>query len=244
MTVSSIVASAALSLLVVERARPARRLPHVEGFFVRAALASAAQAGAVYLAGITWDPWMAAHRPFSLTQVPTWAGALVGYIAITFVYYFWHRARHEVPVLWRLLHRTHHSPVRLEVLTSFYKHPLEIVANGLLSSGVLYLLCGLTPAAAAIAVVLTGLAELFYHWNVRTPHWLGYLIQRPEMHRLHHARGHHRDNYSDLPLWDLLFGTFHNPREDVWPCGFAHGAERHLGALLLGRDARRGREQP
>ena len=56
--------------------------------------------------------------------------------------------------------------------------------------------------------LLTGIAELFYHWNVRTPHWLGYFVQRPESHCVHHQRGRHRNNYSDLPLWDIAFGTF------------------------------------
>ena len=31
----------------------------------------------------------------------------------------------------------------------------------------------------------------FQHANIRTPRWLGYLVQRPESHSLHHARGVH-----------------------------------------------------
>ena len=55
------------------------------------------------------------------------------------------------------------------------------------------------------------MAELLYHWNVSTPAWLGYLIQRPESHCVHHQHGLHRYNYADLPVWDMLFGTFRNP---------------------------------
>jgi hypothetical protein len=36
------------------------------------------------------------------------------------------------------------------------------------------------------------------HANIRTPRWLGYLIQRPESHGVHYGRGIHRCNYSDL----------------------------------------------
>jgi sterol desaturase/sphingolipid hydroxylase (fatty acid hydroxylase superfamily) len=43
--------------------------------------------------------------------------------------------------------------------------------------------------------------------------WLGYFIERPESHSLHHQRGVHRHNDADLPVLDMLFGTFHNPRE-------------------------------
>ena len=69
---------------------------------------------------------------------------------------------------------------------------------------------------------------------MRTPHWLGYLIQRPESHCVHHQRGRHRNNYSDLPLWDMLFGTFENPRAQPGPCGFAQEAEQQLGPMLVG----------
>jgi sterol desaturase/sphingolipid hydroxylase (fatty acid hydroxylase superfamily) len=129
----------------------------------------------------------------------------------------------------------HHSPQRIEIITSFYKHPLEIVANGLLSSTVVYWLVGLGAEAAAGAVALTGLAELVYHWNVRTPHWLGYLFQHPESHCVHHQEGVHSFNYSDLPLWDMLFGTFRNPRRFDARCGFG-GDEHRLRAMLAGVD--------
>jgi sterol desaturase/sphingolipid hydroxylase (fatty acid hydroxylase superfamily) len=160
--------------------------------------------------------------------------ALIGYVAITFVYYWWHRARHEIPALWRL-HQVHHSPSRVEVLLTFYKHPLEILANGILSPAILYLLLGLDVQSASLAILLSGVAELFYHWNVRTPHWLGYLIQRPESHCVHHQRAWHRNNYSDLPLWDILFGTFDNPRSRPSACGFGPNVEERWGTLLMGR---------
>ena len=163
------------------------------------------------------------------------ADALLGYFVITFVYYWWHRARHENSVLWRWLHQVHHSACSLEVLTSFYKHPVEILINGVLSSAILYALLGLDAASSGLALLFAGAAELFYHWNVKTPHWLGYMIQRPESHCIHHLRGWHRSNYSDLPLWDMLFGTFDNPRTQPMPCGFGAESERRLGEMLVGR---------
>jgi sterol desaturase/sphingolipid hydroxylase (fatty acid hydroxylase superfamily) len=229
------VAALGLAMLAVETRWPGRAFPHVAGFRLRALAAIAVQAGAVWLAGVSWEPWLAAHRLFSAAALGTLPGALVGYLAITLVYYGWHRARHEVPFLWRWLHQVHHSPQRLELLTSFYKHPLEILVNGVLSSAIVYLGVGLDPAAASLAVTLTGVAELFYHWNVRTPRWLGWWIQRPESHCLHHAAGVHAYNYSDLPLWDWLFGTLRNPREWEGRCGFG-AAEHRLGEMLRGRE--------
>ena len=229
-----VLATAAV-LVLVERLAPGRRWPRVASWWPRALALNAAQLGVVWLAGVAWDGWMLRHRPWSADGLGVWGGAAAGYLLITFVYYWWHRARHEVPFLWRWLHQVHHSPRRLEVITSFYKHPLEIVVNGLLSSALLYLVLGVGPEAAVLAVGATGLAELVYHWNVRTPHWLGYLFQRPESHCVHHEEGHHDQNYADLPLWDMLFGTFHNPRDWDGRCGFGAREER-LGAMLAGRD--------
>jgi sterol desaturase/sphingolipid hydroxylase (fatty acid hydroxylase superfamily) len=229
-----VVSCAAAAMMAVETARGARRWPEVAGWWARATALSAVQTGVVLLAGLTWERWMRAHRVWSADTLGAPWGALLGYVVLTFVYYWWHRARHASDLLWRYLHQVHHSPQRLEVLTSFYKHPLEILANGLLSSSVLFLGLGLDVRAAAGAVALSGLAELVYHWNVRTPHWLGYVFQRPESHCVHHQEGLHAYNYSDLPLWDMLFGTFRNPRRWDARCGFGE-AEHRLGEMLRGR---------
>src|SRR5690606_25351902 len=131
---------------------------------------------------------------------------------------------------WRWLHQLHHSPARLELAATFYKHPLEILVNGVLSSAILSLLVGASPEQATLAIAMTGIAELFYHCNVRTPYWLGFLIQRPESHCLHHARQRHDCNFADLPMWDMLFGTFENPRGDDAVCGFEEHEELRVGA--------------
>ena len=85
-------------------------------------------------------------------------------------------------------------------------------------------------------MLLSGLAELFYHWNVRTPHWLGYVFQRPESHCVHHQDGLHAYNYADLPVWDVVFGTFHNPRDWQARCGFGPQGEGRLVEMLSGVD--------
>ncbi len=240
--VLTVVLAVALALIVVERARPGRAFPVVRGWWKRALLLNGVQVAIVVVAGRAWDGWMLEHRLWSADALgPVW-GALVAYLAITFVYYFWHRARHASPILWRLFHQVHHSPSRIEIVTSFYKHPLEILVNGVLSSAICYLVVGVGVEAAAGAVLLSGLAELVYHWNVRTPHWFGYVFQRPESHCVHHERGRHTQNYSDLPVWDMLFGTYENPREAPRACGFDGDLEQELGSMLAFRDvhARRG----
>jgi sterol desaturase/sphingolipid hydroxylase (fatty acid hydroxylase superfamily) len=44
--------------------------------------------------------------------------------------------------------------------------------------------------------------------------------------------GVHYYNYADLPVWDMLFGTFRNPREFRGECGFEAGADRRMAAMF------------
>ena len=41
-----------------------------------------------------------------------------------------------------------------------------------------------------------------------------------------------RYSLADLALWDILFGTFRNPREFRGECGFENGVDRKLGGML------------
>jgi len=228
---------AGLALVGLERLRPAARLPRVRAWWPRVALLNGVQLGAVLLAGATWDRWLRGGAALELgAALPAWGQGLVAYVVASFVYYGWHRARHAWRPLWLLCHQLHHSPRRLEVAMAFYKHPVEVLANALLSSAIAYPLLGCDASGAAIYTLLAGGAELFYHLNVRTPYWVGFLIQRPEAHRLHHERGVHARNYADLPVIDMLFGTFENPRRVETDCGFEAWREDRLEDMLAGRD--------
>lgn len=224
-----------LGMLALEQARPARRFERVAGWWPRALALTAIQGAVALLAIHACDRWLPGLALWRAGGRGVVADAVLGYLVLTFVYYWWHRARHEVPFLWRWLHQLHHSACRIELVTSFYKHPAEIVANALVSALLIYVLLGLSPESAAIVLTVSGLAELFYHWNVRTPWWLGFLVQRPESHCVHHQRGRHTGNFADLPLWDMLFGTFENPRRAPRKCGFGADIEQRLPELLLGR---------
>lgn len=236
MLIPLLVLGVGLAMMGVEAARPGRSWPQVRGWWVRALVLNGVQGIMVLIAGVAWDGWMVRHRPWSADGLGIAGGAVVGYVVITFAFYWWHRWRHESSFLWRWFHQVHHSPQRIEVITSFYKHPLEIFINSVLSSAIVYLGVGLGPVAAAQAVLLSGLAELIYHWNVRTPYWLGYIFQRPESHCVHHQEGVHSYNYADVPLWDLLFGTLRNPRRWQARCGFGPQGEQRLLAMLRGVD--------
>ncbi len=101
--------------------------------------------------------------------------------------------------------------------------------------------CRLPPApatATATMLVITSIG-IFQHANLRTPHWLGYFVQRPESHTIHHACRIHAKNYADLPVIDMLFGSFENPRRFQHATGFWDGASARVLDMLLARDVSR-----
>jgi sterol desaturase/sphingolipid hydroxylase (fatty acid hydroxylase superfamily) len=225
----------AISMIFYEYSRPGRQWPKVRNWWLRAILFNSLQVGTVYLAGVSWDRWMLNWKHDGLIDVNSFWGGILGYLVITLVFYWWHRWRHLSDFLWRWLHQVHHSPQRLEIATAFYKHPFELIADSIICSVILFPCLGLTAEAGANAVLLSGLAELFYHWNIKTPYWVGFIFQRPESHCIHHQSGLHAYNYSDLPLWDMLFGTFRNPKNWNQKCGLGE-SEHCLTELLMGQD--------
>jgi hypothetical protein len=118
-----IVGAAACAMLIMEIVAPGRRWPVVSGWWLRAIALNLVQAAMVFVAGATWDRWFAGASLWNLEDMlGRTGGAIAGYLVITFIYYWWHRARHEIPILWRIFHQVHHSPQRIEIVTSFYKH--------------------------------------------------------------------------------------------------------------------------
>lgn len=174
----------------------------------------------------------------------TVGGAVVGILVYELLHYAYHRAAHRVDFLWRAAHQMHHSAESLDAFGANYAHPVDTLVWTSLPIVVLFPLLGLSPEAGAIAAAFIAFNAAFQHANIRTPHWLGYVIQRPEMHELHHGRGLHRYNYADLPLWDMVFGTFRNPKEAGRAVGFYDGASARLGAMLVGRDVSRPEARP
>ena len=167
-------------------------------------------------------------------------GVLIGYPLSALGIALLHRAFHEVNFLWRLGHQLHHSPRRLDIPGSVYFHPVDVTLQTAPATLVAVFLLGLDPVAAAIIGYITAFYGMFQHWNVRTPRWLGYIIQRPESHGLHHERGVHARNYSDFPLWDILMGTFRNPETFDGAVGFEGDAPSRVGAMLAFRDLNAG----
>jgi sterol desaturase/sphingolipid hydroxylase (fatty acid hydroxylase superfamily) len=233
----AIIAVATGFFFVLERVSPGRQLPEASGWYARAAFLNACQVGIVLETGIAWHRWMQSSSLLDIGSMPALAQGFLGWFIGTFVFYWWHRVRHDSDFLWRVFHQVHHSPARIELVTSFYKHPVEMLADSMLSSALMFVVLGASPQGGAWLNVFAVLGEYFYHSNLRTPRWFGYFIQRPEHHSIHHQLDLHSFNYGDITWWDRLFGTFREAEEFAPQCGFPNGHEKQLGDMLLFRDS-------
>lgn len=224
------------ALMLWEALFPARRLPRVRFWRLRGLAAFAVFFFLSSYLPLFWSDALLEYQLIDLAALPTWAGTLVGLLVYEAGVYAWHRSMHGSTVLWRGLHQMHHSAERLDTYGAFWFSPLDMAGWTALSSLCLTLVVGLSPEAATLVLYITTFLSVFQHSNIRTPRWLGYFVQRPESHSVHHQRGVHAFNYSDLPAFDLLFGTFRNPASHAPEQGFRDGASSQVVDMLVFRD--------
>ncbi len=237
MVVSAWIVGAAA--LIAERRRPATPLPAVRGWGWRSKLFVVIELITVLLVVVAawfanaifeWEPLFNLAESALAVQVGT------NFLLSTFVFYWWHRLRHERDFWWLATHQFHHSPSRIETITAFYKHPTEVALDTLLNLSLSFLILGVSVEAFVAHTACVACSQFFVHMNVSTPRWVGWFIQRPEMHRILHEFGVHQNNYSDLPVWDMLFGTYRNPATVSLDCGFELKREARVLDMLTFKD--------
>ncbi|WP_298931967.1 sterol desaturase family protein [uncultured Ramlibacter sp.] len=233
---AALIVAITLLFFAWERLSPGRELPSVPGWYLRAGLMNLMQLVLIGVGGITWNRYF---REYALLDLGGWAspiaeGAFYWFVG-TFIFYWWHRLRHANG-FWLVFHQIHHSPSRIEVLTSFYKHPVEIAADSLLTGFFIYCVFGGTAQAGAWTSFFGAAGEYFYHSNIKTPRWLGWFIQRPEHHSIHHELNVHAFNFGDITWWDRLFGTFKDTEGFAARCGFPQRQEERLADMLRFKD--------
>ncbi len=226
-------------LALWEMIAPGRELPRVRSWRARALTSFVVYFLLSSYLPLLWGEALAPLQLLDLSGWPTWAAVGAALLVYEAGAYAWHRSMHRFTPLWRLLHQMHHSAERLDVVSAYWFSPLDMVTWTLLPS-LLLTIIGVPAQAATITLLTVAFLAMFQHTNVRTPRWLGYLVQRPEMHVVHHARGVHRYNYADLPILDLLFGTFRNPAGYEHSTGFWDGASSRVLDMLLLRDVSQG----
>ncbi|MBN2128916.1 MAG: sterol desaturase family protein [Sedimentisphaerales bacterium] len=148
----------------------------------------------------------------SLLPLPPWLGIVLGFGLMDLTFYYWHRANHVIPLLWRF-HNVHHIDPDLDVSTSFRFHFVEIGYSTLFRI-VQVVALGVTPLTYVIYETVFAVGTMFHHANVCLPYRLERRLNKvfvtPRMHGVHHSavRAETDSNYSVVfSWWDRLHRT-------------------------------------
>ncbi|QGY43072.1 fatty acid hydroxylase [Maribellus comscasis] len=234
--ISLIIIGIYVALMIWEAVFPAVKLPEIKYWKLKGLTSFGVFFYLSSYLPLATDPFLEPFRLVDLTGFGTLGGALVGILLYEFGIFVWHWAMHKYDLLWRTFHQMHHSAERLDTYGAFFFSPMDMIGFTLLGSICFALLIGITPQAITVVLLVTNFFSIFQHANIKTPQWLGYIIQRPESHSIHHGKGIHKYNYSDLPVFDMIFGTFRNPKSYANETGFYSGASNKIWQMLTFKD--------
>ncbi len=203
-------------LLVLEFRSPLRErkrawLPRALINFIMSAGAFVAGSYVVRPISLWLTAW-ASQKPFGLLNavpLPPVVGFAAGFLLLDITFYYWHRANHEIGLLWRF-HNVHHVDPDLDVTTSFRFHFVEV----LYSTGFRVFqvgLIGVAPATYLTYEFFFQAATMFHHSNLRLPihaeRALNKVFVTPRMHGIHHSdfQSETDSNYSVIfRWWDVM----------------------------------------
>ena len=168
-----------------------------------------------------------------------WPGLLLDLVLLDFWIYWWHRANHEVPLLWRF-HQVHHLDELLDSTSAVRFHFGEVLLSALARAGVIVLLdFPLTSVLLFEGLLL--IATIFHHSDARLPPRLEGALARviitPSIHWVHHhaLRADTDSNYGTIfSFWDPLFRSRSRTRRWLtMPIGVEGRRERPLLRLIV-----------
>jgi hypothetical protein len=136
-------------------------------------------------------------------------------LAWDFCYYWFHRFSHEISVLWAA-HAVHHQSEDYNLSTA-----LRQTSTGFLLGWIFYAPLFVIGFPLEVLVTVNAVNLIYQFWVhtqvIRRMGVLDRILVTPSNHRVHHAQNERYidKNYGGmLILWDRLFGTFEDERED------------------------------
>ena len=137
---------------------------------------------------------------------------ILAFLLMDLSFYYWHRANHAWPFLWRF-HNGHHVDPDLDVTTAARFHFVEIGLSAAFRALQVTLIGGAPWVFVAYEIVFQ-LNTLFQHSNLRLPiaveRALVLVLVTPRMHGIHHSKLFRETNSnwsSVFSWWDRLHGT-------------------------------------
>lgn len=174
---------------------------------------------------------------------PSWwqggLGLALDILLLDFLIYWWHRANHEVPFLWRF-HSVHHLDATLDSTSAVRFHFGEVLLSAFARAAFI-LIIGFSLPTILVFETLVLVAAIFHHSNLATPpafeKTLARAVITPAIHWVHHhARRSDTDsNYGTIfSFWDPLFRSrSRSRREPGMAIGVEGKSEETLPDLLL-----------
>ena len=235
----AVVLTALALILLLDRLIPAVR---VAGGFRRVAknLSFAAVNAALSWAIVV--PVTALAAGYALDWRPLWwggwSGMLLDLLILDCWIYWWHRANHELPFLWRF-HEIHHLDEFLDASSALRFHFGEVLLSSLVRALVIFLM-GVPLLTVVVFETLLALLTMFHHSNIRLAprleRALAAVIVTPSIHWVHHhaIRRDTDSNYATLlSLWDRLFRSRSlTQRTPEMPIGVEGGRDHGFAPLL------------
>tara|TARA_B100000609_G_C17165535_1_gene408642 strand:- start:135 stop:890 length:756 start_codon:yes stop_codon:yes gene_type:complete len=126
--------------------------------------------------------------------------------------YFWHRANHVIPFLWRF-HHVHHLDETLDVTSGIRFHFGEVILSTIVRC-VIIIMFNISLLNLILIEAIVLITSAFHHSNIKLPlkfeKMLSFIIVTPSIHWVHH---HKRQKETDanycaiFSFWDIIFGT-------------------------------------
>ena len=136
-------------------------------------------------------------------------------LAWDFCYYWFHRFSHEMSILWAA-HAVHHQSEDYNLSTA-----LRQTSSGFLFGWIFYVPLFLVGFPLEVLLIVNAVNLIYQFWvHTQVVQRLGpldYILVTPSNHRVHHAQNQRYidKNYGGmLILWDRMFGTFEDERDD------------------------------
>jgi sterol desaturase/sphingolipid hydroxylase (fatty acid hydroxylase superfamily) len=173
------------------------------------------------------------------------------WVVFDFGYWFAHWLMHRIPMLWEF-HKVHHSAEVLTPLTEFRQHPVELFLFPLCTGTVVGVVFGASEhllGAEQQGLTLVWINIVLFAYNMSLLHlrhshvwipvrgWLGYVVQSPAHHQIHHSTDpkHFNKNLGfGLSLWDAAFRTLYIPgKREALEFGLGAESREHDGVLKV-----------
>ena len=156
---------------------------------------------------------------------------LIVVILSDFMAFYLHYLQHKIPLLWQF-HKVHHSGEVMHSLSNFREHPVDNLTYKAISNlvvggvaGMMFGAIGFAPSTPyLIGVFVINACFNLAGYHLRHSHiWLKWpgvwskIYGSPAHHHVHHSRhpDHLDKNFAFmLPIWDVLFKTYHMPEDN------------------------------